>query len=134
MQHRILFVHGEQDVRELAARTLGRLGVSFDCAADVADARARLSDAEPYTVIVVALPDAAAVLSHARLRDDPKPCVIIDAPLDYEPAQIDPELVTQVVTSGDAATIIGVVLSCVAGDGSGMGDFLASRPVPLPNA
>ena len=111
-----------------------RMGVEADLAETAREAAFHL-DQTAYTVIVIDLATCGAILESPALRADPKPVVIVHTPSDFGAPHLDPDLVTM-IASGDAGTIIGVVLSCVveAQDDVIPAEFLASRPSRLPEA
>ena len=133
--HRVLLVHPGEAIRKLTSRMMQRTGVETDLATNVREA-ASLLDGAPYTVVVIDMATCGAILESAALRAEPKPVVIVHTPADFGTPHLDPDLVTMIVAGGDAATIIGVVLSCVV---EKQGDvipaqLLSSRPSRLPEA
>ena len=133
VMRRILVVHPGETVGDLARRTMQRMSVDIDIAPTAEEASFLLRQGT-YSVVVVDFATTGSVLHDPALRKDPKPVVILHAPPDFDSSRLDPELVTLVVSAGDAATIIGVVLSCVVDPPADAipGEFLSSQPSRLP--
>ena len=111
MQHRVLLIHGSDEVRELTARAMARVGVPLDIA-DGPDA------VESFDHWVVVLDHALAGDAIARISAQPRKPVVIVTAAAREAEKLDPEKVSLVIPSPfEPAMLVGVVLACVAGPG-----------------
>jgi DNA-binding NtrC family response regulator len=114
---RVLLVDTSEEVRELSARLLKRVGIDVDMSTAFDDAVTMLRS-NVYTVVAIDRMRAAggdeAVLSFLAQRPAPKPVVIVTSPGELRDG-FDPSTVDLIVSDPvDAHTFVGVILACVA--------------------
>ncbi len=108
---RVLLVHRDAAIQDLATRALTSIGVAVDVVADPGDAVLHIAR-EPYTVIA-AEPDENVLAAIATKYVDRRPVVIVTAS-DPTQAALDADVVSMVVPEPyDARMLVGVILACV---------------------
>jgi DNA-binding response OmpR family regulator len=111
MQPRVLLVHDDSAVRELSARTLGRMGVGIDIVPRGEDA-VRALETNDYTVAVVDRSLCDGFLDVIAKRPD-RPIVICTA-AEKDAAGLDTAVVNLLIPQPyDASTLVGVIIACV---------------------
>lgn len=114
---RVLLVDTPEEVRELAARLLSRVGIDVDSTTTFDDVVSMLT-ATQYTVVAIDRMRAGGgdepVLAFLANRRAPKPVVIVTSPGGMRDV-LDPATVDLIVSDPvDAHTFVGVILACVA--------------------
>jgi DNA-binding response OmpR family regulator len=113
-----LLVHGDPAVQELTSRALARIDVDVDVVGRGTDAVVSL-DAQEYSAIVIDRAVSDGLLAEIAARPDPRPIVIVTAPME-ESKSLDTETVSLFVpTPYDVHTLVGVILACVTDSDAG---------------